>query len=82
MIYFRIQDDGAGIPPVKLEELNQILRGEKQRSDQYGIGLFNVNERIQLTYGMAYGLQIFSELGKGTTIEVRHPLIQVVKKTG
>jgi two-component system sensor histidine kinase YesM len=82
MIYFRIQDDGAGIPPEKLEELNQILRGEKQRSDQYGIGLFNVNERIQLTYGMAYGLQIFSELGKGTTIEVRHPLIQVVKKTG
>lgn len=81
-ICFRIEDDGAGIPPEKLEELNQILRGEKQRSDQYGIGLFNVNERIQLTYGTTYGLQIFSELGKGTTIEVRHPLIQVVKKTG
>ncbi|MBA2936750.1 sensor histidine kinase [Paenibacillus sp. CGMCC 1.16610] len=82
LICFRITDDGAGIPPEKLEEINQILRGEKMREDQYGIGLFNVNERIQLTYGTAYGIQIYSALGKGTTVEIKHPMVQAVKKTG
>ncbi|MEC0226498.1 cache domain-containing sensor histidine kinase [Paenibacillus alba] len=81
LICFRITDDGAGIPPEKLEEMNQILHGEKKREDHYGIGLFNVNERIQLTYGTSYGLQIYSELGKGTTVEIKHPKLQEAKKT-
>jgi two-component system sensor histidine kinase YesM len=75
MICFRIIDDGAGIPSEKLEEINQILRGEKKREEQYGIGLFNVNERIQLTYGHAFGIKIYSEVGKGTTVEVKHPIV-------
>ncbi|OXM85529.1 cache domain-containing sensor histidine kinase [Paenibacillus rigui] len=82
MVYFRITDDGAGIPDEKVKELNEILRGVKQREETYGIGLFNVNERIQLTYGTAYGIHIHSELGKGTTVEVRHPMVQVGNKTG
>ena len=38
-----------------------------------GIGLKNVNERIQLTYGPAYGLSIESVEDEGTTITVRLP---------
>lgn len=81
-VYFRITDDGAGIPPDKLQELNEILHGVKKREEKYGIGLFNVNERIQLTYGTAYGLQIYSEVGKGTTVEISHPMVQLGNKTG
>ncbi|MCS7460685.1 sensor histidine kinase [Paenibacillus doosanensis] len=81
-VCFRITDDGAGIPPEKLQELNDILRGAKKRKEQYGIGLFNVNERIQLTYGSSYGIFIHSEVGKGTTVEVRHPMVHVGNKTG
>ena len=43
--------------------------------DHAGFALFNVHERIQLSFGPEYGVQVFSEYGKGTTIGVTHPLV-------
>ncbi|UJF36375.1 sensor histidine kinase [Paenibacillus hexagrammi] len=74
-VRFRVEDDGAGIKPERLEEINRVLRGEEKRSEEAGFGLFNVNERIQLTYGIAYGLRVYSEYGKGTTVELIHPIV-------
>lgn len=76
-VRFRVEDDGAGIPEGRLLEINRVLRGEEQRGENNGFGLFNINERIQLTYGTAYGIWIYSELGKGTVVELIHPLIQM-----
>lgn len=36
----------------------------------------NVNSRIQLEYGEAYGLSIESEPGKGTKVTVRIPGVE------
>lgn len=36
-------------------------------------GLYNVNERIRLTYGEEYGIHIESTLDKGTRVEIRLP---------
>ncbi|MBO4688026.1 MAG: sensor histidine kinase [Clostridiales bacterium] len=36
-------------------------------------GLYNVNERIRLTYGEEYGIHIESVLDKGTRVEIRLP---------
>jgi len=42
-------------------------------SGENGIGLKNVHERVQLTYGSAYGVSIKSLEDEGTTITVRIP---------
>lgn len=39
-----------------------------------GVGLSNVEQRIKLHFGEAYGLQIASAVGKGTTVTLRLPL--------
>ena len=40
-----------------------------------GVGLVNVNNRIQILFGKAYGLSIESELDEGTTVSIRIPAI-------
>ena len=56
-IAFVIRDNGIGIEKDKLAE---IKRGLKDRTKSYsGIGINNVNERIKLTYGDKYGVDIF-----------------------
>jgi two-component system sensor histidine kinase YesM len=72
---FIIEDDGAGIPETKLKKLNETLSGKKPRIGSIGYGLFNVNERIRLSFGEEYGIRIKSIVGKGTTVIVWHPII-------
>ena len=38
-----------------------------------GIGIKNVHERIQLTYGEQYGLKVESVEDEGTTVTIRLP---------
>ncbi|MNE92196.1 hypothetical protein D3C80_1898950 [compost metagenome] len=40
-------------------------------NERFGIGLRNVNERLRLHYGSAFGLQVFSEPGRGTRVIIR-----------
>lgn len=73
-IIFSIEDNGKGIPEETLEELNRRINdfGQSQ-GERGGIGLRNVNERIQLHYGDAYGLKLSSEPGKGTAVILEFP---------
>ncbi len=64
--YFRIEDNGKGIPKDMLER----LLDEKNDS----IGIQNVNKRIRITYGENYGLHIESEAGKGTKVTIWLPM--------
>ena len=57
---FTILDNGAGIPAEKLPTL--LL------TDSGGYGLKNVNERLKLTYGEDYGLNIQSIQGESTMV--------------
>lgn len=61
-----VADDGVGIPPSKLEAL---LNDKK--AQEVGIGLQNINKRLQKHYG--YGLNIQSSTDKGTTITLIIP---------
>lgn len=68
-----VKDDGVGISGEALQAINSALEdGNKEKS---GYGIFNVNERIRLSYGKDYGVNLWSTLGKGTTVEIRHPII-------
>lgn len=41
-----------------------------------GIGINNVHERIQLLYGEKYGIEVYSEIGEGTSIIIKLPKIE------
>ena len=49
------------------------LNEKYNRSDH--IGLYNVHKRIELLYGIEYGLEINSEAGKGTEVVLVLPEI-------
>lgn len=73
-----IKDDGVGIEEDKLAEIRSKLSGSaadsRLNSGRDGrIGLFNVNNRIKLTYGAEYGLSIYSEPSKGTEVVILLP---------
>ncbi|WP_082234937.1 sensor histidine kinase [Halobacillus massiliensis] len=64
-----VTDNGPGIEEDKLEAIYQGLI--KSRSS--GIGINNINERIKMMYGEAYGITINSEPGTGTEVIIRVP---------
>lgn len=70
MIY--ITDNGDGINPEKLLEINAILNKNDNSSSH--IGLYNVKKRISLLYGEDYGLKIDSDDGEGTKVTIKLPL--------
>lgn len=67
-IHFEIHDDGQGIRPDKLRDLNEVLRGTRQlQNDKEYFGLRNVNKRAQLMFGEEYGVFLKSTYNEGTT---------------
>lgn len=70
IILLKVDDDGIGIPPDKLEKLQS---GQIKSNRGSGFGVRNINERIQLYYGIDYGLSYTSKYGKGTSVEIRIP---------
>lgn len=73
-LVFKVSDNGIGILPEKLQEIKSMI--ESKTSSNPGYGIFNVNERLRLTFGQEYGLKFDSIYGEGTTVEVIHPIIQ------
>ena len=61
-------DDGRGISPEKMIELQ-----ESMDHSEGGYGLRNVNIRLKLQYGDAYGINLESEPGFGTKVRVELP---------
>ena len=57
-LYLEVEDNGPGMPEDQVEHL--LTGGEKARQKGSGIGLKNVNQRIQLYFGTQYGLEIES----------------------
>lgn len=73
-----IEDDGQGILPEKLEQLRSTLKSGIGGEDNIkgGIGLGNVNRRLQLHFGDEYGLEVYSQVGIGTKVVFRLPFVQ------
>ena len=69
VVVLQVTDDGAGIPPARLEELRRAM----EEGDRVGFGLATVHERLRLMFGAPYGLESHSEEGVGTTVCARVP---------
>ncbi len=63
---FIVSDNGCGMTE---ETLNKILTTETN-----GYGIRNVDQRIKLFFGEAYGISFVSKLGVGTTATITLPL--------
>lgn len=70
-IIFEVEDNGIGMSE---EQCMNILKSEA--SDQTGIGIKNVNDRIKIYFEGDYGITIESELDVGTCVRIRMPKVR------
>ncbi|MDA3846188.1 MAG: sensor histidine kinase, partial [Vallitaleaceae bacterium] len=68
VIILSVTDDGDGFDTKRLES-----EAPSSKVKLGGVGLKNVDKRIQLYYGESYGLKIESTVGKGTVVRIRIP---------
>lgn len=73
ILEIQIKDDGIGMDKT---EADRAVKEEGHREHFSGIGIHNVQERLKLLYGEAYGVSIFSGQGKGTTVVLRLPAVK------
>ena len=72
-IIMAVEDNGVGMSDQMLDEVKNGL--SNQALHKYG--LYNINQRIRLTYGETYGIHIQSQLNSGTKVTVTIPQIKV-----
>lgn len=66
-----VYNTAGDISPAVIEKINRSLQGEKQEA---GYGLFNVNERLKLRFGEAFGVTISLKNGEFIAT-ILHPKI-------
>lgn len=71
-IIFCITDNGRGMDE---SVVNQILDEENKKTK--GLGIKNVDDRIKLYFGKKYGLDIKSQINKGTVVQITIPAIKI-----
>ena len=71
-ILYEVIDNGKGMSREKIRQALKEERSENSHSFNK-IGLYNVNKRIQYTFGGDYGVKIDSELGRYTRVLVEIP---------
>ena len=69
-IIFEIRDNGVGMDE---ETLNHIFERHTVNYRSNGVGVYNVERRIKLTYGQEYGITYKSRPGEGTVARVCIP---------
>ncbi len=80
-IELSVRDDGVGMQPEMLQRVRDQLAGKATVEapptlpTHSGLGVRNVDERIKLYFGAAYGLEYESEPDRGTLVRVRLPAI-------
>lgn len=73
----RVDDDGTGMPDADIITLNRKLDGIADEEPEGGsIGLVNVNNRIKLRFGSAYGLSLHPVDGGGVRVNLILPVMK------
>ncbi len=69
-VLMEIEDNGIGMTEEQISELFV-----NDGTDNHGIGVKNVNDRIKIYFGDKYGISVRSELDVGTCVSIRIPKI-------
>lgn len=70
VLIIRVSDNGPGIPDILASQIALDLAAGKKMSKA---GLNNTSQRIKLFCGDAYGIDLLTSEGEGTTVMVRLP---------
>lgn len=75
-VNFEISDNGIGITPEELENLNSKINSPmlQNTAGSHGYAMRNINQRIKLNYGDEYGIKIQSSYGKGVMVTISIPI--------
>jgi two-component system sensor histidine kinase YesM len=75
-IIFCVADNGAGMTTAKLEILSRELNEYESGDYLSKVGLKNLSDRIKLSFGVEYGLNIRNNETGGVTVEVNIPIME------
>lgn len=78
-LLIEIYDNGMGMNLQTLEALNNNIQQPRKKSTS-SIGLYNINQRIKLFYGEAYGMEIKSQPQEGTLVTLTLPLHNMIEE--
>jgi two-component system sensor histidine kinase YesM len=70
-IIINITDNGKGMPKNKLNAIRSSLSKTEMPTEH--IGIYNPHRRIVLTFGEKYGVNVYSLMNCGTTVQIRLP---------
>lgn len=73
-VCFEIIDDGPGFDKTQINRLSWDSEENREIYKGKSIGLYNINRRLKLNYGEAYGLKIESGDGK-TRVQISFPVV-------
>lgn len=74
-IVFEITDTGKGIEPQRCKEI--LEQGSKEKRGLNKIGIYNVDQRIKLTFGKQYGIKLVSRVQCFTKAIITIPKINI-----
>ena len=69
-ILFTVEDNGTGMTA---EQISEIMG--REAGDRTGIGIKNVDDRLKIYFGSAYGITIESVPDEGTSVYIRLPKV-------
>lgn len=72
-VLVQLSDDGVGMTQEQIDTVFSKPEEEVAATAFSHVGLRNVHRRLQYSFGPAYGLELESQLGAGTTITIRLP---------
>lgn len=71
-VIYKVFNDGA---PVDIDEMTRLMQTDERKVGTRGLGISNVNTRVQLRFGEKYGLTFENPLGGGVLATIRQPLL-------
>jgi two-component system sensor histidine kinase YesM len=79
LLIINIYDNGLGMAEEEVITLTDSFKQRKKQSAS-NIGLYNINQRIRLFYGDAYGMTIKSQPYEGTLVSLTLPLHNIMEE--
>ncbi|WP_026859317.1 LytS/YhcK type 5TM receptor domain-containing protein [Jeotgalicoccus psychrophilus] len=71
-VFLYIEDNGSGINEERLKTLASNI---EESTDGNGIALYNINKRLEMTFGSDYGLQFKSQPDSGMSVYFKIPKV-------
>jgi sensor histidine kinase YesM len=70
----KIKDNGVGLSKEKIDNIFNIDKNTEKDKSSTGIGINNLNRRLEYYYNGKHSMDIYSNKGEGTTIKIEIPI--------